>query len=117
MGSIRRADRRYNNDNRTDMIPKHHQWLSRIGPLPKMVDIALDYYGETEIPGAQSNLLFLDWSSELGLQNSYRNDDTAWCGLFVAMLVHRTKRTVVKNPLWARNWAVIVGSGMGSNHE
>jgi uncharacterized protein (TIGR02594 family) len=38
----------------------------------------------------------------------YSDDDIAWCGLFAAIICYRRLKNaaeVVKDPLWARNWA------------
>lgn len=95
------------------MIPARYKWLEQLDPLPKMVTQALMLYGITEIPGANSNQIILDWAKEVNLQSVYRDDDTPWCGLFMAVVVKRSGREPIRNPLWARgwvNWGVPVGT-------
>ncbi len=87
------------------MIPKRYQWIETLPELPKMVQQAIQLYGITEIPGARSNKIIMDWSKEVNLQDTYVNDDTPWCGLFMAVVVKRSGREPVKSPLWARSWA------------
>lgn len=73
--------------------------------LPKMVAEGLKLMGTAEIPGPKSNAEIIRWALETGLSNVYLNDDTAWCGLFMAVVAQRAGREVVEDPLWARNWA------------
>lgn len=80
-------------------------FLEKIPVLPKMVRHALDLVGTTEVPGKGSNPAILAWARALGLDKIYRDDDIAWCGLFIAYIVHLTGREPVSAPLWARNWA------------
>lgn len=73
--------------------------------LPRLVAEGLKLMGITEIPGPKSNSDIMAWAREVGVGHVYGNDDIAWCGLFVALVVHRSGRNIVKDPLWARNWA------------
>jgi uncharacterized protein (TIGR02594 family) len=86
------------------MIPQRYSWLQGIY-LPLLVDHGFQLWGTTEIPGPKSNPEILAWAEELRLQKVYTNDDTAWCGLFMAYVVKQSGRTPIPNPLWARNWA------------
>ena len=86
------------------MIQKQYEFLSKISDLPRMVKIALDQLGTKEVAGAGSNATILSWAKEIGAENTYSNDEIPWCGLFVAMVVKRSGREPVVNPLWARNW-------------
>jgi uncharacterized protein (TIGR02594 family) len=75
--------------------------------MPSMLREAVKLIGITEIPGPKSNPKILEWVTEIGGQETqtYRNDDVAWCGLFVAICVHRSGRKPIEKYLWARNWA------------
>jgi uncharacterized protein (TIGR02594 family) len=69
---------------------------------------AIKLYGTSEVPGKQSNEEIMKWADELGLSSVYKNDDTAWCGLFVAICAKRAGKNMPFNnqgALWARNWA------------
>jgi len=62
--------------------------------------------GTKETPGTGANPAILDWASDLGIRNSYRNDETPWCGLFVG---HCIAATLDREPtpaglLGARSW-------------
>ncbi len=80
-------------------------FLEKIPVLPKMVRFGLDLMGTTEVVGKGSNLEIMKWAKAVGLDKIYGDDDIAWCGLFIAYLVHLSGRDPVKAPLWARNWA------------
>jgi len=84
-------------------LPKKYEWLHN-ETAPRHLLKALELYGTTEIVGTQSNPVIMGWAQELSIKH-YSNDDIPWCGLFVAIVMHRAGRPVVKDPLWARNWA------------
>jgi uncharacterized protein (TIGR02594 family) len=85
------------------MLPKQFEFLNKEG-APKMLVEALKLYGVTEKASTADNPIILAWAKELDLD--YYNDDAIpWCGLFAAIVAKRAGKTVVKNPLWARNWA------------
>lgn len=86
------------------MIPENYKWLYTL-VLPRLVSEGLSHFGTKEIPGEKSNPEIISWAKKLGLGNLYKNDDTAWCGLFIAAIVQATDREPVENPLWAKNWA------------
>lgn len=69
-----------------------------------MITIGLDYIGIGEVPGPLSNPEILEMAAEIGLKSTYKNDDIAWCGLYVGYVVKKSGRQPVKEPLWARNW-------------
>lgn len=50
-------------------------------PGPVTLQIALKFVGITEIPGPRSNATILSWAKDLGVEDIYKNDDMAWCGL------------------------------------
>lgn len=72
------------------MLPKKYQFLDAIGTLPKLVNAGLLFLGIKEIPGQKSNEDILKMAEVVGVQNIYKNDDTAWCGLFMAYLLKIT---------------------------
>lgn len=87
-------------------MSKIHQaqytWLEK-ELSPKVIREAVKLYGTREIVGKQHNPTILEWAKELSLIN-YTNDETPWCGLFVGIVVKRSRFYTVDNPLWARNW-------------
>lgn len=84
-------------------IPQKYKWLEKEGS-PKLIVEALKCFGIKEITGKENNPLLIQWAHEIGIKN-YNSDEIPWCGLFVAYIVKMTGRSVVINPLWARNWA------------
>jgi hypothetical protein len=92
--------------------PPKYSWLSKIGVLPKTIAESLPLIGVQEIVGKGSNKTILAWRDELNLAGvkitGYGDDDIPWCGLFAAIIAYRRMNSaaeVVKDPLWARNWA------------
>lgn len=89
-------------------------------PTPKSSVIAIAPHlavaralsGTAEIPGPQSNPLILAWRDEIANKypairpnvSWYVNDDTAWCGLFVAYCIMKGGYRPVEAPLYALNW-------------
>jgi len=72
---------------------------------PKVLVNALDLLGVKETAGPRHTKQIIDWAVELGLTRVYTSDEIPWCGLFVAKVVKDSGFDVVKDPLWARNWA------------
>jgi uncharacterized protein (TIGR02594 family) len=64
--------------------------------------------GVREVAGAKSNPTILGWAKSLGgwVASFFKNDDTPWCGLFVAHVVGKTlpSEALPSNPLGALNW-------------
>lgn len=60
--------------------------------------------GTREVPGPASNPEILQWADQAGIP--YKNDDIAWCGLFVAHCITSTlaAEPLPANPLGARQW-------------
>lgn len=89
--------------------PPAYAWLSTLGQLPRTIQEAMRLYGTAEVVGKGSNKTIIGWRDELNLAgvkiDGYSDDDIPWCGLFAAIVAHRAGKTVVKDPLWARNWA------------
>lgn len=85
-------------------IPKKYQWLlQEDGPIH--LHKALELFGVTEIVGPKHNPTILSWAKETGVNNVYKSDEIAWCGLFLAVIMQRANRTPVEGFLWALNWA------------
>lgn len=77
------------------------------GPFQETVpwlEVATGLIGTREISGRRSNNEILSWACNLNLD--YANDDTPWCGLFVAHCIGRTlpDEALPSNPLGARRW-------------
>jgi uncharacterized protein (TIGR02594 family) len=87
------------------MIPAAYSWLTKIGPLPRMVQEALKLYGTIEMPGTRDNPTIMAWSQETGLKNVYTADSVPWCGLFMAVVAKRAGKPLVSSPLWALSWS------------
>ena len=86
-------------------LQKEYQWLlSEDGP--KMLNEALKLIDVIESPGTADNPVIISWATELGanVASVYKADEIPWCGLFMAIIVKRSGRQVVKDPLWALNW-------------
>ncbi len=81
-----------------DNAPAPPLWLHEAGRL----------MGTREIAGAKSNPVIMGWATKLGgwIANVYRNDDTPWCGLFVAHCIGATlpDEKLPSNPLSALAW-------------
>lgn len=90
-------------------FPAKYEWLGQVGVLPKTIQHALPLLGVAEVVGKGSNKTIISWRDELNAAGvkieGYSDDDIPWCGLFAAIVAHRAGKTVVKDPLWARNWA------------
>jgi uncharacterized protein (TIGR02594 family) len=84
-------------------IPKAYRWLAQ-EPAPRHLLKAIELYGVTELVGSANNPVILGWAKDLGLGKVYTSDSIPWCGLYVAIVMHRANRPVVKDPLWALNW-------------
>lgn len=84
-------------------LPKQYRWLAD-EPGPRLLLEALKTYGTAEKPGPGSNPSILEWAAETGLAKLYRDDATAWCGLWLAYVALQAGWPLPVNPLWARNW-------------
>lgn len=62
---------------------------------PRHMKIAISLLGTHEIPGIKSNPVIMGWAKSLGLDDIYKNDDTAWCGLFFCHVMNLAGRKVV----------------------
>lgn len=90
-------------------IPENYEWISSVGTLPRTIHEATALLGVAEVVGKGSNKTIIGWRDELNhagvMITGYSDDDIPWCGLFAAIVAHRAGKEVVKEPLWARNWA------------
>lgn len=86
------------------MIPEKYQWLTKEG-APRLIVEALKIYGTKEVVGKKHNPVILNWAKETGLENVYTADEIPWCGLVMAYLCKMAGKDIVKDPLWALNWA------------
>jgi len=93
-------------------LPDDYQWLQNVKGLPLTIRLALDEYGTREVVGKGSSKTIIGWRDELNQAGvkieGYSDDDIPWCGLFAAIIAYRRRglaAEVVKEPLWARNWA------------
>lgn len=85
-------------------LPKQYAWLAK-EPAPRLLLEALKLYGTAEVPGPNDNPSILAWAKRVGLAKIYKDDSTAWCGLFMAYAALQAGWVPPVNPLWARNWA------------
>ena len=81
-----------------------YSWLEE-EKAPKILVEAIKHIGVQEIIGSKHNPTILSWAKAIGLERTYTNDEIPWCGLFIAYCCHAQGLQVVKNPLWALNWA------------
>ncbi len=86
-------------------LPAAYAWLDTTPGLSRLLVEARALFGVTETPGAASTAQIMAWAKEVGLDKTYPDDGTAWCGLFAAVVAKRAGWDVVGGPLWARNWA------------
>lgn len=68
------------------------------------LDEAKRMKGVTEIVGKRHSQIIMDWARDIGIW--YPNDETPWCGLFVAHCIgsQMPNEALPTNPLGARNW-------------
>ncbi len=86
-------------------VEKKYEWLLKeSGPI--MIKKALELYDTIETPGTTNNPVIVGWAKEIGgkVEQVYKADEIAWCGLFVAVVAKRANKQLVKDPLWALNW-------------
>lgn len=82
-----------------------YDWL-KFEKEPRHLVEAAKLIGTKEVPGLKSNPTIMAWAKELSLHEIYRNDDTAWCGLFIAITLKRAGREILHQygNLRAREW-------------
>jgi uncharacterized protein (TIGR02594 family) len=97
-------------------LPTQYQWLTTTKGLPNTIKLAIKEYGVQEVVGKGSNKTIIAWRDELNgatpagkpIVSGFSDDDIPWCGLFSAIICYRRVKNiaeVIKDPLWARNWA------------
>lgn len=69
---------------------------------PRWFDIAKSYIGVKETPGRQHNSTIRSWLERLGAW--WRDDETPWCGVFVAHCLREAGLPVAKNWMRALAW-------------
>lgn len=85
-------------------LPKQYVWL-RNEPGPRLLTEGIKTFGTVEVPGPNDNPAILAWAKRVGLDKVYKDDSTAWCGLWMAYTALQAGWDIPVNPLWARNWA------------
>lgn len=80
---------------------------------PRWFDIAKSYIGVKEIPGRQHNSTIRSWLERLGAW--WRDDETPWCGVFVAHCLREAGLPVAKNWMRALAW-IEYGSNLRTTH-
>lgn len=94
-------------------LPSEFKWIEKIGVLPKMVAVALQYIGVREIPGLKSNPVIMGMAKELGIKTIYTNDDIAWCAVFMNFVIKMAGKPLVNikgnkynlmRAKWLLNW-------------
>lgn len=71
--------------------------------MPKWLNIAYGYRGLRETPGAKHNPTIVNWL--IGLKAWWREDETPWCGTFVAQCMREAGLSIPKNWFRAKAWA------------
>lgn len=69
---------------------------------PTWLAKARTYVGLSEIPGKRTNTTIAGWLSKL--KAPWKDDETAWCGTFVAAVLQASGLVPVKGWAGARNW-------------
>lgn len=72
---------------------------------PQLLVQAVKMMGVKEVVGSNHNPEILRWAKVVGLERVYKADEIPWCGLAMAYAAHMAGVQVVKDPLWALNWA------------
>ncbi len=70
---------------------------------PAWIDIAREYIGLEEIPGPRTNATIRGWLERL--KAWWRDDETPWCGAFVAYCLDVAGFDIPKYWMRAREWA------------
>jgi uncharacterized protein (TIGR02594 family) len=74
-------------------LPQQYQFLLQ-EPGPKMLIEALKLFGTKEIFGNHHNQVILDWAKLVGIPELVKDDEQAWCGLFMAVVAIRGQKHV-----------------------
>lgn len=76
--------------------------MPEVGNLPPWVATARGYLGTAEIPGPEHNPTIQQWL--IGLRAWWRDDETPWCGAFVARCLQEHEIELPKHWYRARAW-------------
>lgn len=71
-------------------------------PDPIWLGRARSFLGLKEIPGRNTNTTIAGWLAKL--RAPWKDDETAWCGTFVAAVMSESGYTPVENWAGARKW-------------
>ncbi|WP_276131831.1 TIGR02594 family protein [Polluticoccus soli] len=75
------------------MLPAKYSFMEQVGALPKLIVASLNYIGLKEYPGASSNNpVIMNMAKDLGVSNIYKNDEMAWCALYMSHLCKITDK-------------------------
>lgn len=87
------------------MIPAQYQFLTQ-EKSPKILKVALSYYGLKEGPGVANNPTIMGWAKDIGgwVVNYYQADSVPWCGLFMAHCANEAGFSHDGNVLSAKHW-------------
>lgn len=80
---------------------------------PRWLEIARSYEGVREVPGAKHNNIILGWLKRL--KAWWADDETPWCGLFVAECMKQAGFDLPKTWMRAKSWS-LWGSNLRSSH-
>jgi len=69
---------------------------------PPWLMTALEYDGLVELPGPKHSNVILGWLDKLGAW--WRDDETPWCGVFVAICFHDNGYKIPKMYMRAKEW-------------
>lgn len=69
---------------------------------PQWLTYARQFLGLKEIPGTEHNPKIIDWLYKL--KAWWRDDETPWCGVFVAHCISESGHPIAKNWMRARAW-------------
>lgn len=86
-------------------LPNQYKWLSNEDG-PKMITEALKLFDAKEDLSVRNNPTIMAWAKEIGGKTAqiYLADSIPWCGVFMAIVAKRAKKTIVTDPFWALNW-------------
>lgn len=70
-------------------LPADFRFMDKVCGLPKALEYALRFNGLAEIPGARHEPIILEMGDYLGGQVAawHKDDETAWCGVFVGFVL------------------------------
>jgi uncharacterized protein (TIGR02594 family) len=70
---------------------------------PKWLDVAIEHRGLKEIPGPKHNSKIISWLRDL--KAWWSDDETAWCGTFVAHCMQAARQPIPLHWYRAKGWA------------